>query len=166
MTTIKFLVSTALLLIFSSCESHDWSKDDALQEMVQLFAILPANAPESNLTRTIKGANNEPIKVSRIPMITNLELAHAETRYDDNNEDRMIIKVNLSGLGKNKWRLASANYAGYRAVLMVGEDFKCFVKFDPYYQDGVVNLYCLLTPTEADEVAEKIKKNYRALVRK
>ena len=33
-------------------------------------------------------------------MITNLELAHAETRYDDSNEDSMIIKINLSGLGK------------------------------------------------------------------
>jgi hypothetical protein len=163
---IKNVVAIFLIFLFSSCESHDWTKDDALQEMVQLFAILPVNAPESNLTRVITGANNEPIKVSRIPMITNLELAHAETRYDDRNDDRMIIKINLSGLGKNKWRIASANYAGYRAVLMLGDEFKCFVKFDPYYQDGVVNLYCLLSPAEADEIAEQIKKNYRALVRK
>jgi hypothetical protein len=166
MTTIKSLLILSLALLFSSCESHDWDKDDALQEMVQLFAILPANAPESQLTRSVPGADGKPIKVNRIPMLTNMELAHAETRYHDRDDDMMIIKVNLSGLGENKWRLASANYAGYRAVMMVGDEFKCFVKFDPYFQKGTVNLYCYLTSAEADEVCSLIKKNYKALVRK
>ncbi|WDE98792.1 hypothetical protein PQO03_13195 [Lentisphaera profundi] len=166
MTTIKVLLILGLGFFFTSCESHDWDKDDALQEMVQLFAILPDNAPDSQLTRTVPGANGRPIKVNRIPMLTNLELAHAETRYHDNNDDMMVIKVNLSGMGENKWRIASANYAGYRAVMMVGDEFKCFMKFDPYFQKGPVRFYCYLTSAEADEVCSLIKKNYKALVRK
>ena len=166
MTMIKSLLISLVGLFLTSCNSYDWNKDDALQEMVQLFAILPPNAPTSQLTRSVPGANGKPIKVNRIPMLTNLELAHAETRYHGSNDDMMVLRLDLSGMGQNKWRLASANYAGYRAVMMVGDEFKCFVKFDPYYQKGPIKLYCYLTSAEADEVCSLIKKNYKALVRK
>ena len=62
--------------------------------------------------------------------------------------------------------MASANYAGYRAVMMLGEEFKCFVKFDPYYQEGVVNLYCLLVPGRSRRSRREDQEKNRALVRK
>ena len=160
-----FVTVLLLCLGLSSCTSHDWSKDDAFENMIKIHAVLSDNIPRSDLVIEMDVTNGKTIKMDRIPLITNKDMVHAESDYY--GESAMYIKLDLTSLGRNKWRQASAQMHGGRAVMTIGGKFKCLIKYESYYAgNGSVKFYLQLSTQETDELCSLIKKNYKALVRR
>ena len=152
-------------LLLSSCTSHDWTKDDAFANIIKVHPILPNQIPKSDLVIEMPMTNGKTIKMDRIPLVTNKDMVHAESDY--HGENAMVIKLFMTGLGRNKWHQASSQMHGSKAVMTIGGKFKCFISYDVSYNGtGPVNFYVHLSSAETDELCSLIKKNYKALVRK
>lgn len=145
---------------FSSCKLP--STREAEEHFVTIHAVEPSGGRSPGLIQLVEGSNSK-IPLVRIPLITNLDIYHAENY---SRGDKVFLRFSLTQMGANKWRTASAEYAGASVALVLGGEFKCRMFFKPYWQGDASNILDFetsLTTKGADEICSRIKKNYQVL---
>ncbi|MEN9361729.1 MAG: hypothetical protein RL095_3264 [Verrucomicrobiota bacterium] len=155
---MRILLALLAALAFFGCKLP--STREAEENFVTIHAVDPSGGRSPGLLQLVEGANSK-IPLVRLPLITNLDVYHAENYSRDG---KVILRFSLTGTGISKWRTASAEYAGSPVALVLGGDFKCRMFFKPYWQgERTVEFETSLSPKGADEICSRIKKNYQAL---
>ncbi len=152
------LLLLSCVALFSSCKLP--STREAEEHFVTIHAVEIHGGRSPGLIQLVEGSNSK-IPLVRIPLFTNLDIYHAENYSRD---DKVYLRLNLTKMGANKWRTASAEYAGTSVALVLGGEFKCRMFFKPYWEgDSIVDFETSLTSKGADEICSRIKKNYQVL---
>ncbi|MCH2206709.1 MAG: hypothetical protein MK132_12670 [Lentisphaerales bacterium] len=154
----KFYLLVLSLLTLVSCESQKLPPE-VVESLVTIHSIDNTGMKTKLLTPIV--VDGRTIYVNKIPLLTNHDMMGCEIfQY---REEEYGLEFLLTDKGRISWQQEAVSHKGTTGVLVIGGQFKCFMKFGRQIGGYNVKIAAPLTKEEAEEISKNITRNYIAI---